>query len=158
LFFNVIGIKRTIVFFFGRSIGLPFLLFSRNGRLLLLALLHSCLHELLTRMVPAKNTQTFEWEFSVQHSMILVLDDHVPDFWNLCLFVLLSCTLCYWTGLEFSIMIKSVIPVWSRGPRKYLSVGYTICWLIDCFLFSSTFVDASSVGVPAIALWRSSQC
>ena len=45
------------------------------------------LRELQARMVPAKDTLTLKCEFSVRHLVLLVSDDDITHFWNLCLFI-----------------------------------------------------------------------
>ena len=65
--------------------------------------------ELQSRMVPIKGTLTLKWDIGIRCSVLLVLNDDVPNFQNLCLFIWLSWTLCYWVGLRLWTMIKSYL-------------------------------------------------
>jgi len=93
LFIKGIGVTRTITFFFDYSVYSFLFLFE--------VILVLSLAALLLIFVNSHSDDTYKRYSNVQMRFwctilnVLVLDDDVPDYWNLCLFIGLSWTLCY---------------------------------------------------------------
>ena len=104
MFSNEVRTKRAIKLLLGWS------LFSPSSRTNFFCTSHSStprLRELRARMLLVKGTPTLKSDFSTRHSVYLVLDDDVPDSWNL------LWPVCYWAYLRIESLIKNTsLSVW----------------------------------------------